>query len=66
MKKIDSYFEDERELTDCKMKPIYGLDESLNCGTIIYGDKTYFVDYKDKDKSILDNYRQQKKQRIGE
>jgi hypothetical protein len=55
MKKIDSYFEDERELTDCKMKPIYGLDESLNCGTIIYGDKTYFIDYKDKDKIINSN-----------
>jgi hypothetical protein len=49
--KIDSYFETDDNISS-KMKPIYGINEQLNCGTIDYGDKTYFVDYKDKDKII--------------
>lgn len=50
--KIDSYFETDNNLMLLKMKPIYGTDEQLNCGTIIFGDKVYFVDHKDKDKII--------------
>jgi hypothetical protein len=50
--KIDSYFESDNNNILSKMKPIYGIDEGLNCGTIHYGDKIYFVDHKDKDKII--------------
>ena len=38
--KIDSYFENDNILS--KMKPIYGINEELNCGTINYGDKLYY------------------------
>lgn len=50
--KIDSYFETEDNTILSKMKPIYGTDEELDCGTINYGNKLYFVDHKDKDKII--------------
>lgn len=50
--KIDSYFENDNNNILSKMKPIYGTNEEFNCGTITYGDKIYFVDYKDKDKII--------------
>jgi len=50
--KIDSYFEIDNITILSKMKPLYGTDEKLNCGTITYGDKIYFLDYKDKDKII--------------
>ena len=50
--KIDSYFEIDNITILSKMKPLYGTDGQLNCGTITYGDKIYFLDYKDKDKII--------------
>ena len=50
--KIDLYFDTDNNNILSKMKPIYGTDELLNCGTITYGDKVYFIDYKDKDKII--------------
>ena len=50
--KIDLYFETDNNNILSKMKPIYGTDELLKCGTITYGDKVYFIDYKDKDKII--------------
>jgi len=50
--KINSYFESDNNNILSKMKPIYGIDDELNCGTIHYGDKIYFVDHKDKDKII--------------
>jgi len=49
--KIDSYFESDNNILS-KMKPIYSINEQFNCGTITFGDKIYFVDYKDKDKII--------------
>jgi len=36
--KIDSYFENDNITILSKMKPIYGINEELNCGTINYGD----------------------------
>ena len=50
--KIDSYSELVNSYIDTKMKPIYGTDEQLNCGTITFNDKIYYVDNKDKDKII--------------
>ena len=50
--KIDSYFEIDNITILSKMKAVYGIDEQLNCGTITYGDKIYFLDYNDKDKII--------------
>lgn len=50
--KIDSYFEANDNTILSKMKPLYGTDELLNCGTITFGDKVYLIDYKDKDKII--------------
>jgi len=50
--KINSYFEADNINILSKMKPIYGTNEPLNCGTITFGDKVYFVDHKDKDKII--------------
>ena len=50
--KIDSYFEANDNIILSKMKPVYGTNELLNCGTITFGDKVYFVDHKDKDKII--------------
>ena len=50
--KIDSYFENDNILISSKMKPTYGTNEELNCGTITYKDKIYLIDYKDKDKII--------------
>ena len=50
--KIDSYYEINHNIILSTMKPIYGLNEQLNCGTISYGDKNYLIDYKDKDKII--------------
>ena len=43
-----SYFETDNN----KMKPTYGTNNQLNCGIINYGDKTYIVDLKDKDRII--------------
>jgi hypothetical protein len=50
--KIDSYFENDSNTISSKMKPIYGINEEFNCGTICYGDKLYYLDHKDKDKII--------------
>ena len=50
--KIDSYFEANDNIILSKMKPVYGTDELLNCGTITFGNKVYLIDYKDKDKII--------------
>ena len=50
--KIDSYFETDNNSILSKMKPLYGTDELLNCGTITFGNKVYFIDYTDKDKLI--------------
>ena len=50
--KIDLYFETDNNNILSKMNPIYGIDGLLNCGIITYGDKIYFIDYKDKDKII--------------
>ena len=50
--KIDSYSENYNNTILSKMKPIYGTNEEYNCGTIEYGGKIYYVDYKDKDKII--------------
>jgi hypothetical protein len=50
--KIDSYFEEDNINISSKMKPVYGTDEQLNCGTITYGDRVYFIDNNDKDKII--------------
>ena len=50
--KIDSYSEVVNSYIDTKMKPIYGTDEQLNCGTITFNDKIYYVDNKDRDKII--------------
>ena len=52
MEKIDSYYEINRKCILSIMKPIYGINEQLNCGTISYLDKNYLIDYKDKDKII--------------
>ena len=52
IKKIDSYSETDNDTTLSTMKPNYGTNEELNCGTINYGDKTYYVDHKDKDRII--------------
>jgi hypothetical protein len=52
MEKIDSYYETNRKCILSIMKPIYGINEQLNCGSISYGDKNYLIDYKDKDKII--------------
>ena len=37
--KNDSYFETDNNIILSKMKPTYGTDEKLNCGTITFGDK---------------------------
>jgi hypothetical protein len=50
--KIDSYFEIDNINILSKMKPTYGTDEELNCGTITFGSKIYYIDYKDKDKIV--------------
>jgi len=50
--KTDSYFETDNNSILSKMKPVYGTDELLNCGTITFGNKVYFIDYTDKDKLI--------------
>lgn len=50
--KIDSYSEHQNALSDVKMKPIYGTNKELNCGTISYGGNFYLVDYENKDKII--------------
>ena len=50
--KIDSYSEHQNALSDLKMKPIYGTNKELNCGTISYGEKFYLLDHEDKDKII--------------
>ena len=50
--KIDSYFEIDNINILSKMKHTYGTDEELNCGTITFGSKIYYVDYKDKDKIV--------------
>ena len=46
--KNDSYFETDNSIILSKMKPIYGTDEQLNCGTITFGNKVYFIDYKNQ------------------
>ena len=41
--KIDSYFENDNNSILLKMKPVYGTNEILNCGTITLNNKVYFV-----------------------
>ena len=50
--KIELYYDVNNNNKLSNMKPIYGINEQLNCGTITYGDKIYLIDYKDKDKII--------------
>lgn len=50
--KIDSYFENDNNNILSKMKPKYGTNEELNCGTIDYNNRVYYIDNKDKDKII--------------
>ena len=50
--KIDSYSEVVNDCINSKMKPIYGTNEELNCGTILYSEKLYLLEHKDKDKII--------------
>ena len=50
--KIDSYSELVNTSIGTKMKPIYGTNYELNCGTIEYGGKFYLLEHKDKDKII--------------
>jgi hypothetical protein len=50
--KIELYYDINDNNILSNMKPIYGINEELNCGTITYGDKIYLIDYKDKDKII--------------
>ena len=50
--KIDSYSELVNDCINSKMKPIYGTNEELNCGTIAYGEKLYLLEHKDKDEII--------------
>jgi hypothetical protein len=50
--KIDSYFENDNNIILSKMKPIYGTNEEINCGTIDYGNRLYYIDHKDKDRII--------------
>ena len=38
-----------------EMKPIYSTDNSLSCGLIEHGNKTYYFDFNDRDKII--NYK---------
>ena len=52
MKKIDSYNELNDNSVLSKMKPIYGTNVVLSCGTIEYGNKTYLLDYSDRDRII--------------
>ncbi len=52
IKKIDLYFEANDNAILSKMKPVYGTDEQLNCGTITFDDKVYYVDFEEKDKII--------------
>ena len=33
-------------------RPIYGMNTEMNCGTIRYGDNTYFIDLDDRDRII--------------
>lgn len=49
---IESYYEINHNIILSTMKPIYGINEQLNCGTISYGDKNYLIDYKNKDRII--------------
>lgn len=35
-----------------EMKPVYSTNEELKCGVVAYGDKKYYMDYKDKDKLL--------------
>jgi hypothetical protein len=50
--KIDSYSEHINNSIGLKMKPIYGTNDELNCGTIKYEEKLYLLEHKDKDNII--------------
>jgi hypothetical protein len=50
--KIDSYSEHINTSISTKMRPIYGTIDELNCGTINYGGKLYYIEHKDKDNII--------------
>jgi hypothetical protein len=55
--KIDLYFNNNYNTKEMsKAKPIYLMNEELKCGVIQYGEKTYLMDYNDRD-NIL-NYKQ--------
>ena len=44
--------DNENEMLSKNVKPFYGIDESLQCGTILYNGKTYLLDMGDRDKII--------------
>ena len=50
--KIELYYDMNDNNILSNMKPIYGINEELNCGTITYGEKFYLIDNKYKDKII--------------
>jgi hypothetical protein len=50
--KINSYSEQNSNYNNTTMKPIYGINNELNCGTIEYYGKKYLIDHCDKDKII--------------
>jgi len=41
--KINSYFENDNILISSNMKPTYGTNEELNCGTITFREKPHLV-----------------------
>ena len=45
-------FDNKNEMLTKNVKPFYGMDESLQCGTILYNGKTYLLDMVDRDKII--------------
>jgi len=51
-KKIDLHYEKESYIINLNMKPTYGINTELNCGTITYKNKIYFVDHADKDRIV--------------
>lgn len=52
MNKIDLYKLENKYYTTANMKPEYSINNEFMCGTIEYNNKTYLVDFKDKDRII--------------
>ena len=51
--KIESVLEEENSNTNnSKMKPNYSTNTELMCGVIEYNDKTFYLDYSDRDRII--------------